>query len=65
MSASSSESCAQDALMREMSTRYRVENTHLSRLSVLSKLNIPAKLLLETGFTMHSYKIAFTKTIFF
>lgn len=63
MSACFSESCAQDALIQEMTTRYWVD-THLSRLSVLSKLNIPAKFLLETHFAMYSYKDYFHKTVF-
>lgn len=58
-----SKSCAQDALIQEIPTRYWVENTHLSGLSVLSKLNTPAKFLLETVFTMPSYKDCFLKAI--
>lgn len=36
---------------------------HLSGLSMLSKPNIPAKFLLETVFTMHTYKDYFLKTV--
>lgn len=47
--------------MQETSTRYCVESAHLSGLSILSKLNIPGKFLLETVFTMPSYKDCFLK----
>lgn len=40
-----------------------MESTHLSGLSMLSKLKIPAKFLLETVFTMHSYEDCFLKTV--
>lgn len=40
-----------------------MENTYPSGLSMLSKLNIPAKFLLETVFTVPSYKDCFLKDV--